>query len=355
MRLGIIGFPQSGKTTIFNALTRGEVPTTMSAGRIELHTGVVQVPDTRLKRLEQIYKPKKTTPERIEYLDIGGLDGSAGEAGISGAVLSELGKLDAFLHIVRCFEDENVAHPHGSLDAPRDVSAMATELLLSDLLVVERKLERLADERQKGGRDKTLVEREQALFQRLQEALSDEIPLRNLDITVDEQKALSGYGFLTLKPVMVVLNLGEGQAAPAVEHAAKDSRVVSLQGKLEMEIAQLPPDEAEVFLQEYGIEELSLYSIIRESYELLGQQTFLTGNEKEVHAWAVRKGISAREAAGVIHTDLERGFIRAEVISFADLDALGSEAAAREHGKLRVEGKEYEVQDGDIILVRFNV
>ncbi|MBW8010495.1 MAG: redox-regulated ATPase YchF [Chloroflexi bacterium] len=355
MRLGIIGFPQSGKTTIFNALTRGEVPTTMSAGRIELHSGVVQVPDTRLERLEEIYNPKKTTPARIEYLDIAGLDGSAGQAGISGALLNELAQLDAFLHIVRCFEDENVAHQDGRLDASRDVSGMATELLFSDLLAVERKLERLADERQKGGRDKTVVEREQALFQRMQEGLTEEMPLRNQEFTVDEQKLLSSFGLLTFKPVMVVLNLGEGQAAPAVESAASHSRVVALQGKLEMEIAQLPPEETKVFLQEYGIEELSLYRIIRESYELLGQQTFFTGNEKEVRAWTVRRGIRAREAAGVVHTDMERGFIRAEVIGFAELDSLGSLAAAREHGKLRVEGKEYVVQDGEVIQVRFNV
>lgn len=355
MRLGIIGFSQSGKTTIFNALTRGEVPTTFSAGRGEVHAGIVQVPDLRLDRLVEIYNPKKTTPARIEYLDIAGLDGSAGQSGMSGALLNELAKLDAFLHIVRCFEDDNVAHHKGSLNPERDIAAMATELLLSDLMAVERKLERLTDEHKKGGRDKSAIEREQALFQRLQEALSDEVPLRTLEFTIDEQKILSGYSLLTFKPVMVVLNLGEGQAAPNVESAAKHSRVVALQGKLEMEIAQLPPEEAEVFLQEYGIEELSLFSIIRESYELLGQQTFFTGGEQEVHAWTVPRKIKARQAAGFIHTDLERGFIRAEVISFADMDSLGSEAAAREHGKLRVEGKEYAVQDGDVILVRFNV
>ncbi|MDH3943861.1 MAG: YchF family ATPase, partial [Anaerolineae bacterium] len=296
----------------------------------------------------------KTTFARVEYADIAGLDGSTGQSGISGQLLNELSQMDGFLHVVRAFEDESVAHQSGSVDPGRDIASMQSELLLNDMIAVERKLERLADERQKGGRDKTIVEREQGLFQRLQTVLNDEVPLRDVELSLEEIKEVSGYGFLTLKPMLVVLNLAEGQPAPdlaPMEH----SRVVPLQGKLEMEIAQLPSDEALAFLAEYGIEEPSLYRMIRESYKLLGLLSFFTVEGDEVRAWMVRRGAAAPEAAGVVHTDMQRGFIRAEVIPFTELDVLGSLAAAREAGKLRVEGKDYLVQDGDVIRVRFNV
>ena len=354
MRLGIIGLPQSGKTTIFNALTRGDAPTTMSGSRVEVHSAVVVVPDARVERLSQIFQPEKTTYARVEYADIAGLDGSAGVVGISGQLLNELSQMDGFLHVVRCFDDDSVPHQSGSVDAQRDISAMESELLINDLIAVESKLERLADEWKKGVRDKVAVERDQKIFERFQAALSEEIPLRLVELTSEEHKEIGGYGFLTLKPMLIVLNLGEGQAAPSITQ--KDQgRAVPLQGKLEMEIAQLPSDEAQVFLAEYGIEEPSLNRMIRESYELLGLISFFTVGEDEVRAWTVRNGATAPEAAGVIHTDLQKGFIRAETVSYSDLDNLGSWAAARDGGKLRVEGKTYLVQDGDVIHIRFNV
>jgi hypothetical protein len=354
MRLGIIGLPQSGKTTIFNALTRGDTPTTMSGGRIEVHSAIVEVPDPRVDRLSQIFNPEKTTYARVEYADIAGLDGGTGKTGISGQLLNELSQMDGFLHTVRCFEDESVPHQAGGVDAQRDIEAMISELLLNDMIAIEGKLERLADEWQKGGRDKAVIEREQKLFERLQAALTDGTPLRGVKLSSEEQKEIGGYGFLTLKPMLTVLNLGEGQEAPPVDDN-EYSLAVPLQGKLEMEIAQLPPDETQVFLEEYGIEEPSLYRMIRESYELLGLISFFTVWGDEVRSWTVRRGAAAPEAAGVIHTDLQKGFIRAEVVAYPDLDALGSWAAARDGGKLRVEGKTYLVQDGDVIRVRFNI
>ena len=356
MRLGIIGLPQSGKTTIFNALTRGDQPTTMSGGRFEVHTAVVDVPDLRVDRLSAMFKPEKTIYARVTYADIAGLEGSSNKTGLSGALLNQLNQMDGFVHVVRCFDDPSVPHPAGSLDWCRDIQAMDGELLLNDLIAVERKLERLVEERKKGGgRDKTIIEREIALFERLQAALNEEKPLRDVDMTAEEEKTLAGFGFLTRKPVLILLNLADGQPAPAIEYAHQSSAIVALQGKLEMEIAQLPPDEADLFMGEYGIEELGLQRVIRLSYELLGLQSFFTVGPDEVRAWTVSRGAPAVEAAGVIHTDLQKGFIRAEVVSYQDLVALGGLNEARNKGKLRLEGKEYVVQDGDIMHVRFNV
>ncbi|MBN2500895.1 MAG: redox-regulated ATPase YchF [Anaerolineales bacterium] len=361
MRLGIIGLPQSGKTTIFNALTRGDRPTAMTGGRVEVHTAVVDVPDTRLDRLVEIYHPKKISPAKVIYADIAGLNGSAngnsnGNKGeISGELINHLATMDGFLHVVRCFPDESVAHIMGSVDPQRDIANMDTELLLSDLIVVERKLERLGEERKKGGRDKAAIEREQELFTRLQAHLSEEKPLREMELTPEELKSLSSYSFLTLRPMLVVLNLAEGQDAPDVSGVTSYDEVVALQGQLEMEIAQLLPDEAKEFLQEYGITEPSLNRMIQVSYDLLGLQSFFTVGEDDCHAWTVERGSTARRSAGTIHSDLEKGFIRAEVVSYEDLSSLGSLAKAREAGKLRVEGKEYIVKDGEIMHVLFNV
>jgi GTP-binding protein YchF len=352
MKLGIIGLPQSGKTTIFNALTRGDTPTTASAGRIEIHTAVVDVPDPRVDTLSTMFNPRKTVYAKVTYADIAGLEGGAAKSGISGQLLNQLAQMDGFLHVVRCFESGLVPHPAGSLDPARDVDTMLSELLLNDLVAVERKLERLADERRKGGSDKIMVERQIALFERLQAALSESKPLRTLDFTPDEIKELSSYGLLTRKPILTVFNLGEGQAAPDVE---LDHKSVFLQGKLEMEIAQLLPEDAAVFMEEYGIEELSLSKMIGLSYDLLQRQSFFTVGEDEVRAWTTRRGAPAVEAAGEIHTDLQKGFIRAEVVSYADLVELGGMNEAKAKGKLRLEGKEYPVKDGDIMHIRFNL
>jgi GTP-binding protein YchF len=360
MRLGIIGLPQSGKTTIFNALTHGDRPTTTSGGRFDVHTAIVDVPDDRVDRLSALYQPKKTTYAKVTYADIAGLDGSAGKDGSSGALLNQLSQMDGFLHVVRCFDDPSVPHPTGSVDAHRDILTMDSELLINDMIVVERKLERLADERRKGGgREKALIEREMALFERLNLALAEEMPLRHLQVDAEEDKTLSGFGLLTRKPMLILLNLSEGQPAPPKEELMAgrfgEDPCVPLQGKLEMEIAQLPEDEAQVFLTDYGIEEPGLYRVIRLSYELLGLQSFFTVGPDEVRAWTLPRGATAFEAAGQIHSDLQRGFIRAEVIPVEELLLLGGLPEARAKGKLRLEGKEYIVQEGEVVHIRFNI
>ena len=350
MKLGIIGLPQSGKTTIYNALTRNNTPTTASAGRIEVHTGVVDVPDKRIDLLSKMFNPKKTIYAKVTYADIAGLDGSS--KGISGTLLNTLSQMDAFVHVVRCFTDENVPHPSGSVNPATDLDSMLTELLLNDQIAVERKLEKLTDERKKGGTDKTLNERQTALFTRMNEALNNNIPLRKLEFSSDEEKELSSFGLLTRKPILSVLNLGEGQKAPTL---TADHPLVELPGKLEMEIAQLSGDDAELFMSEYGINEPALNRMISLSYELLNLQSFFTVGEDEVRAWTTRKNATAVESAGEIHSDIARGFIKAEVVAYEDLITLGSMAECKAKGKFRLEGKEYPVKDGDIVHIRSNV
>jgi GTP-binding protein YchF len=355
MRLGIIGLPQSGKTTLYNALTRGSVPTG-AGGKLEVHTAVVDVPDPRVDTLSAMFNPKKTIYTKVTYADIAGLDGSAGKSGISGTLMNHLTQMDGFIHVARCFESDEVPHAAGSIDPQRDIAAMDTEFILNDLIAVERKLERLVEERKKGaGREKAVIDREHELFERFHAVLSEEKPLKDMEISHEEEKMLSGYGFLSRKPTLIVLNLSEGQKEPAITYTHKHSQVVSLQGKLEMDIAQLPPDEMQIFLQEYGIEEPSLNRMIRLSYDLLGLQSFFTVGPDECRGWTVHRGATAPEAAGEIHTDLQKGFIRAEVVAYNDLVALGSMNEAKSKGKFRLEGKEYIVQDGDILNIRFNI
>lgn len=351
MKLGIIGLPQSGKTTLFNALTRNNTPTNASAGRIEVHNAVVDVPDPRVDKLSGMFNPKKTIYAKVAYADIAGLDGSAGKSGISGTLLNTLTQMDGFLHVVRSFSDENVPHPNGSVNPACDLEAMLTELLLNDLIAVERKLEKLADERKKGGTDKTLNARHTELFEKLLATLNENQPLRSLSFTPDELRELASFGLLTRKPVLTVFNQGEGQKAPDL---VLDHPSVALMGKLEMEIAQLGPEDAALFMEEYGIDEPSLNKMIRLSYDLLGLQSFFTVGPDECRAWTVRCGATAPEAAGEIHSDLQKGFIRAEVTAYDDLIALGGLVEAKAKGKLRLEGKEYIVKDGDVLNIRFN-
>lgn len=354
MKLGIIGLPQSGKTTLFNALTRGHQPVTTSGGRFEVHTGVVDVPDPRVDRLSAMFKPRKTIYAKVTYADIAGLEGS--KTAIAGALLNQLAQLDGYVHVVRCFDDPNNPHPAGSVNPQRDIASMDGDLLINDLIAVERKLERLAEERKKGGgREKAVIEREIVLFERFKAHLDTERPLREIELSLEEERILSSFGFLTRKPVLLLLNLGEGQTPPALEYPYGRSSLAALQGKLEMDIAQLPPEDAELFMAEYGITELGLNRVIKLSYELLGLQSFFTVGEDEVRAWTVRRGASALESAGAIHTDLQKGFIRAEIVTYEDLTSLGGMAEARGKGKLRLEGKEYIVKDGEIMHVRFNV
>ena len=356
MRLGIIGLPQTGKTTIFNAVTGGDIPAEISAGRVQVNTAVVDVPDVRVDKLSAMFNPKKTIYAKITYADIAGLDGSAGKSGISGSLLNQLTQMDGFIHVLRCFETDNVPHQEGSVDPLRDLHMMDSEFIINDLVFIERKLERLTDERRKGaGRDKASIDRDIQLFERMQAALNEEIPLRDMDMSADEIASLSGFGFLTLKPVMVLLNLAEGQTAPKIDYPHQQSMVVDLQGKLEMDMAKLSPEDAEMFMEEYGITELGLNRMIKYSYDLLAQHSFFTVGPDECRAWTVRDGALAPEAAGVIHSDLQKGFIRAEVVSYDDLMAFGSMNEVKAKGKLRLEGKEYVVKDGDILNIRFNL
>lgn len=347
MKLGIIGLPQAGKTTVFNALTRSNTPTTASAGRIEVHTGVVDVPDPRIDRLSAMFKPKKTIFAKVTYADIAGLEGNS--KGISGNLLNTLGQMDAFINVVRSFDDDNVPHPAGSINPARDADAMLTELLLNDQIAVERKLERLVDERKKGGTDKALNERQTLLFTRLLDALNANLPLRKLAYSVDEEKELSSFGLLTRKQILTVFNLSESQKTPSME---LDHPSVALPGKLEMEISQLSHEDAQLFMAEYGIEEPALNLMIRLSYDLLNLQSFFTVGEDEVRAWTTRRHATAVESAGEIHTDIARGFVRAEVVAYDDLITLGSMAECKAKGKFRLEGKEYIVKDGDIVHIR---
>ena len=354
MRLGIIGLPNSGKTTIFNALTNSNLPTGAgSSGQMEIHTAVVSVPDERIDRLSAMYNPKKTIYTQVTYVDIGGLDKGVSEGGLKGQLRNELAQLDGFVHVARVFQNDNVPHPYGDIDPQRDVAMLDTEFLLSDLVSVENRLGKIDDElRRKGRTAEAGVLGEQELLLRLKDALENETPLRDLGLTEAEIKPLKGYGFLTLKPTLIVLNADENSADVNMDYPHQKSAVVSLQGKIEAELAQLPPEDAEMFMEEYGITELSAARVIRLSYDILNIQSFFTVGPDEVRAWSVARGATAPEAAAAIHTDLQKGFIRAEVMAYDDLLTLGSEAAMKQAGKLRLEGKEYVVKDGDIVHIR---
>jgi ribosome-binding ATPase len=359
MRLGIIGLPNSGKTTIFNALTRGDRPTgAVSSGKLEVYTAVVPIPDGRIDILSRMYNPKKTIYATITYTDIGGLEKGVGSGGISGEMRNQLQQVDGFIHIVRIFEDPTVPHPEGSVDPARDVNTLDTEFLLADLIVIEKRIERLAEEQRKGKvLNKTAYEAESAILLRFKEQLDNAQPLRDLDVTEDELKIVRGYGMMSLKPMLVIFNTGEKHVEPSeiIEYQHKNTRLVSLQGRIESEIAQLEGDDQKMFLEEYGITEPSASRVIRESYDLMHIHSFFTVGEDEVRAWTVPVGATAQEAAGVIHTDLARGFIRAEVVPYADLIAAGNMAEVKRLGHMRLEGKEYVVKDGDILNIRANV
>ena len=362
MHIAIIGLPNSTKTTIFNALTRATVETNAySSGVFEIHSAIVDVPDPRVDRLSRMFNPRKTTYARVTYADIAGLAKGVSEGGLSGPLLNTISQSDALLHVVRAFEDPDLPHPEGGVNAARDVETLDGELLLSDLIIVERRIERLQAQLKKGS-DKVARaanEVELALFLRLQETLDAGAPLRDMELEAAETKMLRNYGLLTLKPMLIVLNVGDDPAEPALARLAdyrhRHTTVATLQGKLEMELAQMPAEEASEFLAEYGIQEPGLNRTIRLSYTLLGLHSFFTVGEDEVRAWTIPVGANAVDAAGAIHSDLARGFIRAEVISYEALIEAGSLAASRQRGLLRLEGKEYIVQNGDVLNIRFNV
>ncbi len=363
MIIGIIGLPNAGKTTLFNTLTGGEVETaSFSTGRFEVHQASVDVPDPRVDELTALFQPRKTTRARVEYEDIGGLAKGIGEGGLSGELLGAISQSDALLHVVRAFESDDVPHPEGSVDAARDIGLLDTELLLSDLVIVERRLERLADNlrKRRQGPERELELAEQALLDRLLAGLGEEVPVRDMTLDAEERKLLRGFQLLTAKPLLVVLNAGDDKTGSSpedlgVRYEHESSACLVISGRLEMELAQLDPDDRTMMMEEYGVVEPGLHRVIRESYRLLGQMSFFTVGEDEVRAWTVDNDATAVEAAGAIHTDLSRGFIRADVVGYDDLVTAGSMAAARKAGTARVEGRDYAVVDGDIMHVRFNI
>ncbi|HNT74537.1 MAG TPA: DUF933 domain-containing protein [Anaerolineae bacterium] len=360
MELGIIGLPTSGKTTVFNALTKADRPTTTaSTGKLELFSMVVDVPDARVDILSEMYHPRKTIYAKVAYTDIAGLDQDLGKKGLSGELRNKIAPMDAFVHVVRAFDNPQAPHLLGSVNPQRDLDTLDGEFILADMMTVENRLQRIAEGLHKGARgpERQALQDSQALFERLRDALNAGTPLRDLGLTLEEKIGLRGYSLLSLKPVLVLLNTGETPLQPekVLSYAHADSVVLALQGKLEMEISQLEPDEAQMFMEEFAIRELAASRVIQASYQLVNLQSFFTVGEDEVRAWNVPVGATALEAAAAIHSDLARGFIRAEVIAYHDLIEAGNMAAARKAGKLQLEGKEYIVKDGDIVHIRFSV
>jgi len=321
---------------------------------------MVDVPDTRVGALSDMFTPRKTTRAQVRFSDVSGIaSGAAQGNGLDTQVLNAVSKSDAILLVVRAFQDEQVPHPQDEVDPARDLESLRFELLFSDLAVASKRIERIDDGLRKARTDeKPALEAERALMQRLVAALESGQPIRDLDVAEDEARLMRGFQFLTAKPEMVVVNVGEEDGLDSDLHWANHHRrslAMPLKGTLEMEIAQLPAEEVPVFLSEFGLREPGLHALVRSCYDLLGLMSFFTVGEDEVRAWTVRRGAVAVEAAGAIHSDLARGFIRAEVISYTSMLACGTMAEARRQGKLRLEGRDYAVQDGDILNIRFNV
>lgn len=366
MQIAIVGLAQAGKTTVFNTLTRGHAETG-GYGGMQLNVGVVKVPDERLDRLAEIFKPKRVVHADVTYVDLpappASTEGRVGTEELPAEHLARLRDSDALLHVVRAFENPAVPHAEGSVDPGRDIERLDLEFVLADLAMTERRLERLrATGRHGTPAEREANEREESILTRLHEALVAGTPIRDVPLEPDEEKAIRGFRFLTQKPVLVLLNVGEAELAGASDLAAalaarydhRHSMVDALSARIEMELGELDPADAAVFMHELGIEESSLGRVIALSYRLLGLVSFLTAGPDEVRAWPIPADSTAVDAAGAIHSDLARGFIRAEVVAYDDLLRYGSMAEARKHGRLRSEGRTYRVQDGDVIEILFS-
>lgn len=365
--LVIMGLPASGKTTVFNALTRADAATgTFGANADEPNLATVKVPDARLDKLTEMFQPQRKVPADVQYLDVAGMAKGIAEKGMSGALLNNLSQADALVHVVRAFADPNVPHAEGGVDPMRDIETINLELLFADLARVENRLQRLKSGLPKlQGREREAGEREQALMVRLKDALESDIPIREVtDIDPDDEKLMRGFGFLTGKPLLTLLNVGEDQLGEATEALLAEARekfarpgvgIDALAGQIEMEIGRLDAEDAAVFMEDLGIAESGLDRVIRLSFELLGLIPFFTVGPDECRAWTIRRGATAVEAAGAIHSDIQRGFIRAEIVSYDDLVETGGMNEAKKAGKFRREGKEYVFQDGDVVHFLFNV
>jgi len=362
MKIAIVGMPGSGKTTVFNALTGGGAEADGHSSTLAARTGVAKVTDPRLVVLQDMFQPKKVVPAEVTYTDIAGSPKSFGRQALGGEFLNYLITADALLQVVRTFADERTPHPEGSIDPQRDMSALDLELAVSDLAIMERRLEKLGMSL-KGATasEREALLKEQTLLQRVKAELESDIPVRDQSLAVEELKVLSDYQFLTAKPMLVVLNVGEGQLVEASRMERENSRlcpqfaVAAFCGKLEMELGQLSDTEAGEFRASMGLNVAALNRVIELSYSLLGLISFFTTASAELKAWTVPSGTPAPKAAGKVHTDMERGFIRAEVVGYDELESCGGMAEARRRGLLRTEGKSYVIQDGDVVTFLFNV
>lgn len=362
---GIIGLPNVGKTSLFNAIVKTKLPATnYPFSTIEPNIGVVEVPDERMKVLEMLYHPKKTVYTTFEFTDVAGLvRGASRGEGLGNQFLSYIRGCDAICQVVRCFEDDNIPHVDGSVDPLRDLETIQIELIFADLEVVEKRLPKI----QKRAQMKTDMEAvvEYDILEKIKTGLENQQPIRQLRLSKDEERLIRNFSFLTAKPMLYVLNISESEMAdpgknPYIEKIrelalSEHAEVTIISAKIEQELSELSMEEKQLFLNELGVQESGLDDLIRKSYTLLGLETFFTAGEKEVRSWTFKKGMKAPECAGVIHSDFEKGFIRAETIAFQDLVLAGSETKAKELGKYRLEGKEYLAKDGDVFFFRFHV